>query len=1140
MKQVINRILAALLCVMVFFGVSNAASQKREVRSVWLATVWGIDWPSTTGTSLSVQQAQKKQMIKYLDELKANNMTGVCFQVRSMNDAMYKSKYCPWSSYLTGTRGVDPGWDPLAFVVEECHKRGLECYAWLNPYRHTTGSVWNTAQDRELENGGWLLTYGKITILNPGLDKCRQRIVDICKEIVVGYAVDGILFDDYFYPDNIPENSSAEDYQLWKKSGTSKKIGDWRRENVNKMVADVYNMIQANRPDVRFGISPAGVACTNSSVAAGHGVKPCPVASDWQYNQIYSDPVAWVKAGTLDFISPQIYWLTNNGTAPYGPIAKWWSQVANQFNRHFYSSHSVSILASDNSLAKWQDFDKQIQINRDYTENNAPGSIFYSAKNIVRGMNSSDLSNHLKTTKFNKKALHPVITWKKSKNLGKVSNLALNGGKLTWTGISDGKSNIRYTIYAVPHSVSLENAMNADGDGLNVDYLLDLWYSTSYTLPSDKQGSYWYAVCAYDGYSNEYDAAVVNYSQGSSKQVMLTSPIHGSMAEWENTFIWTEVPGAVYRLQIASDGDFKNIIYDEKEITTNSLILDLYKLTGGQKYYWRVYCREQGKLESVSAAATFTAPAKTSGKAATLIAPADGAKLEDDFSFSWNAAGDIDIVEVSTSRDFNVVKYSAKVTRTTVTSKHRMNISLLGKGTFYWRIRSTYKHYTDAVSAVRSFEIIKVNTGETEPGYVIKTDDGSYASKGNLSIENIWFRSIREGYVNHPVETSGSLTRAMTAKDGIVYLTERAENSSSSDIYLRKINGTTGEVLGKLKLSDEGKLSYFPCNDVIQDSKGNVCISNMVLNANTADVKLHSVDLATGALTERASVSTPENARIDHVAVYGDVASGNFWMFAASSGKDVVYRWTYVNGKQTKSERSKLRGFYPSGATNLGVAPRIIPVDHDKFFVDGGSVAFTLYSFSSGSVISSFASNRGAEPEGLSVCGGVKFKIGETDYVAYPYGDDKSASGYQFAVASVSSDYNFANMNLLWTLPQNGLGKFNSTTVQAPLAYEEVATDGGIIYFYVPGDGLAAYRITDKEYTGTCDITEMNPVTVTVADNTLYFSETVDNVTVYTATGAAAAFAEGVQSMKLELEAGVYIINAVSGDKTLKQAVVIR
>ena len=195
--------LAAVLLAIAALPMSSGV--KREVRSVWMATVWALDWPSSTSSTT----AQKNEMVKYLDVLQKNNFNAVYFQVRTMSDAFYKSSYEPWSSYLTGTRGKDPGWDPLAFVVEECHKRGMECHAWVNPYRFSTGSNWSTAQDQALKSAGMLLAYTKsdgktTTILNPGLESVRKRIVDVCKEIISNYDVDGLVFDDYFYPEGIP------------------------------------------------------------------------------------------------------------------------------------------------------------------------------------------------------------------------------------------------------------------------------------------------------------------------------------------------------------------------------------------------------------------------------------------------------------------------------------------------------------------------------------------------------------------------------------------------------------------------------------------------------------------------------------------------------------------------------------------------------------------------------------------------------------------------------------------------------------------------------------------------------------------------------------------------------------------------
>lgn len=514
--------LAAVLLAIAALPMSSGV--KREVRSVWMATVWALDWPSSTSSTT----AQKNEMVKYLDVLQKNNFNAVYFQVRTMSDAFYKSSYEPWSSYLTGTRGKDPGWDPLAFVVEECHKRGMECHAWVNPYRFSTGSNWSTAQDQALKSAGMLLAYTKsdgktTTILNPGLESVRKRIVDVCKEIISNYDVDGLVFDDYFYPEGIPVTSSAGDYDLWQESGASMTFGDWRRNNVNQMVADVYKMVQQQKPYVRFGISPAGAACTSAAVAAKHGIDRCPVASDWQYDGIFSDPVAWLEAGTIDYISPQLYWKTNHKTNPFGPMTKWWSYVAKHFGRHHYASHSISFLNSSNTTGDWEEIGKQVQFSRDYTENEAPGAVFYSAA-YVTGKKQSGFGEWLQVNKFQNKALTPAIDWKKSDfEKVQVSALSKRATVLSWAGVD----NVRYSVYAVPESVNVETL----DSNIPAEYLLGVSYKTTYTMPNDKKSGYNYAVCVLDRYGNEYEP--VYYGQSGVECIGGNSGLTADYADGE-------------------------------------------------------------------------------------------------------------------------------------------------------------------------------------------------------------------------------------------------------------------------------------------------------------------------------------------------------------------------------------------------------------------------------------------------------------------------------------------------------------------------------------------------------------------------------------------------------------------------------
>ena len=500
-----KRLLLLLISIAVTAGIGTHASEalKREMRAAWVATVYRIDWP----TSVNNASAQKAELNAYLDNLQAQHFNAVFLQVRTMCDAFYQSSYEPWSSYLTGTRGKNPGYDPLAYAVEQCHARGIQCHAWINPYRWSTGTDWNTEQDKQLKNSGMLLSHTSgsttTTILNPGLPETRQRIVNVIKEIINNYDVDGVIFDDYFYPEGIPTNSSAGDYNLWNDSGVDMTFADWRRNNVNMMVRDVYNMIHETKPEVRFGISPAGVAGTRSTSAAQHGVTPCPTGSDWQYNGIFSDPLAWLEQGTIDYISPQLYWKTNHSTNPFGPLTQWWSYIAKHYGRHHYASHSISFLASQsNTTTDWAEIVQQINYSRQYTEDNAPGAVLYSAKNI-NGNNGgvSGLGNYLLSNAYQHPALIPALTWKAAPAHEAPTGLALDGNSLTWNA-QEGTL-VKYSVYAVPSGITLQEATSTSFDGLKSDYLLGVTYKPSYSLPSAYQSGYWYAVCVIDGYGNE-------------------------------------------------------------------------------------------------------------------------------------------------------------------------------------------------------------------------------------------------------------------------------------------------------------------------------------------------------------------------------------------------------------------------------------------------------------------------------------------------------------------------------------------------------------------------------------------------------------------------------------------------------------
>lgn len=1088
----LKRLSVATILLALFVGNIYAASPKRELRSTWFTTVWGIDWPSTQGTSSSVQSSQKTQMIEYLDGFKASNMNGSCFQVRSMGDAMYPSKYAPWSSYLSGTRGADPGWDPLAFYVEESHKRGLEAYVWLNPYRWSSGTAWSTTMDKQWESSGMIMagtSNPSYKVFNPALPETRQLIVNVVEEILDNYDIDGILFDDYFYPSGgTSEGSDASDYSHYKESGTNLSIGDWRRANVNLMVKDVYEAIQAKRPDVRFGISPAGVSSKSASKyglssPSSYGVS----ASDWQYAQIYSDPLAWLDEGTIDFISPQCYWPTTHSTAPYEPLTKWWSYAAPKFGRHYYASQESSDLGGgelSNTTSGWKEMNNQVLFNRQYDTNNAPGSIYYSAA-YINGPNATGLGDYLKANAYIYKSLTPIVTWKTGKTYGKVSNLAYNNGTLTWTETSDGNAIIRYTVYAVPMTVTINDAKAADGDGYDVAYLQDVVYGGSYTLDSSKRSNYWYAVCVYDGYGREHEAAIVNYPEGDSEKATLISPINGENVAWSQVFSWSNIANATYVLDIADTSSFSAIKIQKTGLTTNSITVDLGSLESKKTYYWRIRTSQSGKLESVSEVATFVTTTRPSAPKTTLITPADGVSLQDNFSFSWSAVDcDKYTLQVSTQQNFSLIKYE----KTLAETSHNMNLSLLGKGTFYWRVITSGSGLEETISDVRSFNITKVNVGNFEPGYeiMIDKDNDSYSQMGNITINNIWMRSVHNDYQNITYLENGSLNRSFCAVGDYVYMVGRSENAQNATIYLRKFDAKTGEIVGDIILGDDAKIAYYPCNSVMKDSNGNICIANLSLNISSTPIVLHRVDLETGALTMVASLTySGSSSRCDHVTIVGDVVSGNFKVYAGLAKSKRVVRWSYANGVLSATENCSLKSYYPSGLSYPGTAPRVIPIDDNSFFLKGGDTQLAKYSFSTGTMTDSFRNNTTLEPISIATNGGTWFEMNKIKYMVYPY-SDFTTGGHKFNLVKTDANMSFSSMELLWTLPKDGMGEVESATYQADADYVVIADGYVRVFLFVPGNGLCAYDIIDTSICGIDGVGEDNTQVYEIARYDLY------------------------------------------------------
>lgn len=1135
-------IVALSIVVAMMFNSASALSPKREMRSTWLTTVWGIDWPSTQGATSSAQTKQKAELVQFLDNLEACNFTSTCFQVRSMGDAMYPSQYAPWSSYISGTRGKDPGWDPLAYFVEEAHKRGLEAYVWLNPYRWSSGTTWSTAIDKEWQNNGMLIAGDDASYItfDPGLPETRELIVNVIKEILANYKIDGIIFDDYFYPSGgTTEGTDAPDYNTYKSSGTTMSMGDWRRANVNQMVKDVYNTIQATRPDVRFGISPAGVSSKSASKygvssPSSYGVS----ASDWQYAQIYSDPLAWMAEGTIDFISPQCYWLTTHSSAPFGPLTKWW-HYANQTigKTHYYASHSASYISNSDTQANWAEMVKQVEYNREYSPDGVFGSVYYSHTSVTSGTRSL-----LKEDVYSHRALVPVIDWKTKTNYGKVANLSSNGSTLSWDAMSNGNAIIRYTVYAIPAELTLDDVQMANGDGISNEYLLGVSYANSYSIPSTKQGDYYYAVCVYDGYGNEFEPAVVGYPEGESTVVTLVSPIKGAtVSSWTTDFSWSAVNNATFTIEISDNKNFTNILIQNKGLKTNNVSVDLGSLEDSKTYYWRVSCIESGKLASVSDVATFVTPTRPSAPAVTLVSPTNGASVEDNFEFKWNGV-DVESYElqVSTRSDFSIIKYKKEIKAGASTITEPMVISLLGKGTFYWRVLSKDPYMKTTASEVRSFEITRIVVGNYEPGYSVVLDKDTYANIGDKKFTSLWFRSVMSDYNNITFGEDGKLNRGFCAVGDYVYVAGRNENSSSATIYLRKIDGQTGEIISDIILGEEGKVPYYPCNDVIKDSKDNVCITNLTLNIGSTPLVIHQVDLETGELTEVASLTKTglSSTRIDHVSILGDVETGDFSVFGAVSKSKIIVRWTFKGGEEVASTTSTLNSLYPTSATAMGIAPVVIPVTENDIFVVGGDMHLTRYNFSTGNVIDSFANNISLAPEGFEINGGTYFTLNNQNYLIYPYSDYNTV-GHAYNLTKVNANYDYKSMELMWEFPKGSIGTVNSSTMQAEVDYV-IREDGlALIYVYVPGNGIAAYELNDTSASGIEDVM-LQGLTIKVESNEIDFGRVVDKVTVYNLYGVKLATETRVSTLQLNVAPGMYFVEITNDGSVFTKKILVK
>ncbi|MFF4407019.1 glycoside hydrolase family 10 protein [Streptomyces sp. NPDC001262] len=353
--------------------------RKREFRGMWTATVANIDWPSRPGLAPDLQRAE---LLALFDTAVARRLNAVILQVRPTADAFWPSRYEPWSEYLTGHQGRSPGWDPLAFAVREAHKRRLELHGWFNPYR-----VANHTDPGRLVPGhparvhpDWVLPYGGRLYYNPGLPEVRRFVQDAMLDAVWRYDLDGVHFDDYFYP--YPVSGQAfDDTAAYERHGAGfPDRAAWRRDNIDRLVRETGERIKRRKRHVQFGISPFAVWRNRTTDPRGSDTR----AGVQTYDDLYADTRSWVRKGWIDYIVPQIYWEIGNRAADYAKLVPWWAETVRGTGVHLYVGEALYRAGDPAQPAPWQDpAELSRHLTLDAAHPEVQGNAYFSAKQVV-------------------------------------------------------------------------------------------------------------------------------------------------------------------------------------------------------------------------------------------------------------------------------------------------------------------------------------------------------------------------------------------------------------------------------------------------------------------------------------------------------------------------------------------------------------------------------------------------------------------------------------------------------------------------------------------------------------------------------------------------------------------------------------
>ena len=422
-----------LLFLMMLLALTVQSQQKREFRGAWIQSVNGQFMGMSTET-------MQKTLTYQLDELQKDGCNAIIFQVRPECDALYESKLEPWSYYLTGKQGKapQPYWDPLQWMIEQCHQRGMELHAWINPYRAKTKAAHaNSAGHVVSCHPERCFTYDGLTLLNPALKENRDYICAVVMDILERYDVDGLHIDDYFYPYPVAGVAIPDAAYFAANNEGYTDIGDWRRHNVDLFVEQLAETVHNTKPWVKIGISPFGIYRNQKSDPRGSRTNGLQ-----NYDQLYADILLWDKKGWMDYCVPQIYWEIGNKAADYDELIHWWDN--NIRNTNLYIGEDVERTAKFNQMARKMALHSEMK--------NVRGTVLWYAKAAVE--NVGNYGTQLRNNYWCYPALQPTTPWIDNSAPGKVKKLKVidvnDQRVLFWTAPKAKKWSdeaVKYVVY---------------------------------------------------------------------------------------------------------------------------------------------------------------------------------------------------------------------------------------------------------------------------------------------------------------------------------------------------------------------------------------------------------------------------------------------------------------------------------------------------------------------------------------------------------------------------------------------------------------------------------------------------------------------------------------------------------------------